>query len=320
MGFGVATVRMPGADVGGPRPGVPALVAGDSVIPLATALGGAAHDVPGSVRGLLDGPGDWWARLVDLEVAPGAGPGWVPAATVSFLPPLPDPTTIYMAGANYRDHIEEMTGAPVDPAYVVPYHFLAPAGALGGHRGVVRRPRGCEQLDWEVELAAVIGTRASNVDVERALDHVAGYSVANDVSLRDFALRPDLPLGVDWLRSKCYAGCLPMGPAIVPSEFVGDPQALRLSLSVNGAVVQDSTTALMVFSLAEQIAALSAIVPLLPGDIICTGTPAGVGFARGQFLEPGDTTVAEVEAVGTLESRIVGADDTRGGGPGARGS
>jgi 2-keto-4-pentenoate hydratase/2-oxohepta-3-ene-1,7-dioic acid hydratase in catechol pathway len=225
-----------------------------------------------------------------------------------------------MAGANYRDHIEEMTGAPVDPAYVVPYHFLAPAGALGGHRAVVHRPRGCQQLDWEVELAAVIGSRASSIDVGQALDHVAGYSVANDFSLRDFALRPDLPLGVDWLRSKCYSGCLPMGPAIVPSAFVGDPQALRLSLSVNGEVMQDSTTALMVFSLAEQIAALSAIVPLLPGDIVCTGTPAGVGFARGQFLEPGDVTVAEVEAIGKLQSRIVGPDDTRPGGRGARGS
>jgi 2-keto-4-pentenoate hydratase/2-oxohepta-3-ene-1,7-dioic acid hydratase in catechol pathway len=299
---------------------VPALVAGDAVIPLATALGASGRDGPASVRALLDGPGDWWARLGELDVVPGAGPGWVPVETVTFLPPLIDPPTIYMAGANYRDHIEEMTGAPVDPAYLVPYHFLAPAGALGGHGGVVHRPHGCEQLDWEVELAAVIGTRASNVEGEDALDHVAGYSVANDFSLRDFALRPDLPLGVDWLRSKCYFGCLPMGPAIVPSAFVDDPQTLKLSLSVNGAVMQDSTTALMVFSLAEQIAALSAIVPLLPGDIICTGTPAGVGFARDQFLEPGDVTVAEVEGIGTLESRIAGPDDTPHGGRGARGS
>jgi 2-keto-4-pentenoate hydratase/2-oxohepta-3-ene-1,7-dioic acid hydratase in catechol pathway len=318
MGFGVATVRMPGDDGVDEAAGVPALVVGERVIPVATALGGTAPGVPGSVRALLDSPGDWWGRLADLELDPESGSGWVPTADVTFLAPLLDPPTIYLAGANYRDHIEEMTGAPVDPSYVLPYHFLAPAGALGGHRGKVRRPRGCEQLDWEVELAAVIGTRASHVDVEHALDCVAGYSVANDFSLRDFALRPDLPLGVDWLRSKCYAGCLPMGPAIVPRAFVDDPQALTLSLSVNGAVMQDSTTALMVFSLAEQIAALSAIVPLLPGDIICTGTPAGVGFARGQFLDPGDVTVAEVERLGRLESSIVDHDDTTTDGCGAR--
>ena len=312
-------MHVPGADGNAPAVAVPAIVVGDAVVPLAALVGGiGSEEVPTSVRELLEAPGDWWARLADLGAEPDRGPGWFPAEDAIFLPPLPDPPTIYLAGANYRDHIEEMTGAPVDPAYVVPYHFLAPAGALGGHRGEVRRPVGCEQLDWEVELAAVIGTRASKVDIEHALECVAGYTVANDFSLRDFALRTDVPLGVDWLRSKCYSGCLPMGPAIVPSWLVGDPQALALSLSVNGTMMQDSTTALMLFSLAEQIVALSHIVPLLPGDIICTGTPAGVGFALGHFLEPGDVTVAEIEHLGRLESRIVGPDDAPTDGRGAR--
>jgi 2-keto-4-pentenoate hydratase/2-oxohepta-3-ene-1,7-dioic acid hydratase in catechol pathway len=291
------------------------------VITLAALFAGrGAHDVPTSVRELLVGPGDWWARLADLDAQPDGSPAWSPADDMTFLAPLPDPVTIYCAGANYRDHIEEMTGEAPDPAYVIPYHFLAPAGALGGHRGEVRRPRGCAQLDWEVELAAVIGTRASGVDADTALDCVAGYTVANDFSLRDFALRPELPLGVDWLRSKCYAGCLPMGPAIVPSSFIPDPQQLALTLSVNGTVMQDSTTAQMLFSLTEQIVALSHIVPLLPGDIISTGTPAGVGFARNEFLEPGDVTVAEIEHLGQLESRIVGPDDSPTDGRGARGT
>jgi 2-keto-4-pentenoate hydratase/2-oxohepta-3-ene-1,7-dioic acid hydratase in catechol pathway len=247
----------------------------------------------------------WWRRVDAADLHPAADKGWRSTADVQFLPPLPNPPTIYCAGANYRDHIEEMTGQEPDSAYALPYHFVSPAGALGGHRGAVCRPVGCSQLDWEVELAVVIGTRAENVAVGDALEHVAGYTVANDLSLRDFALRPEVPFGVDWLRSKSFAGCLPMGPTIVPRRFVPDPQDLSLSLSVNGEVMQDSTTASMLFSVAEQIAALSAIVPLLPGDVICTGTPAGVGFARGHFLEPGDVTVAEIERVGRLESTIV---------------
>jgi 2-keto-4-pentenoate hydratase/2-oxohepta-3-ene-1,7-dioic acid hydratase in catechol pathway len=312
----VATVRVPGQEGA-----APAMVVGDSVITLAALFAGSgAPDVPTSVRELLVGSGDWWARLADVDAHAERGPEWSRAEDVTFLPPLPDPGTIYCAGANYRDHIEEMTGEPPDPRYVIPYHFLAPAGALGGHRAEVRRPQGCTQLDWEVELAAVIGTRASGVDADSALDCVAGYTVANDFSLRDFALRPELPLGVDWLRSKCYSGCLPMGPAIVPSSSIPDPQELALTLSVNGKLMQDSTTALMLFSLTEQIVALSHIVPLLPGDIICTGTPAGVGFARNEFLEPGDVTVAEVEHVGRLESRIVGPGDSPMDGRGARGT
>ena len=167
------------------------------------------------------------------------------------------------------------------------------------------RPPGCTQLDWEIELAVVIGRRAEHVSLDAALEYVAGYTVANDLSMRDFAMRPDVPFGVDWIRSKGYAGCLPVGPTIIPSAFVPDPQRLSLSLSVNGEKMQDSSTALMLFSVAEQIVALSAIVPLLPGDLICTGTPAGVGFARGRFLEPGDVTVAEIEILGRLETRVV---------------
>jgi 2-keto-4-pentenoate hydratase/2-oxohepta-3-ene-1,7-dioic acid hydratase in catechol pathway len=321
VGFGVATVRMPGLEGAASAAGVPAIVVGDSVITLAALFAGSgAPDVPSSVRELLLAPGDWWARLADVDAEADRGPEWSRAEDATFLAPLPDPGAIYCAGANYRDHIEEMTGEPPDPGYVIPYHFLAPAGALGGHRDEVRRPQGCAQLDWEVELAAVIGTRASGVDAESALDCVAGYTVANDFSLRDFALRTDVPLGVDWLRSKCYSGCLPMGPAIVPSRFIPDPQQLALTLSVNGTVMQDSSTALMLFSLAEQIVALSHIVPLLPGDIICTGTPAGVGFARNQFLEPGDVTVAEIEHLGRLESRIVGPGDSPTDVRGARGT
>ena len=305
MSFGVATIRSPTIDGSGPR-GVPAVVVDDWVVALDALVGtGDGRAVPSSVLELLQDNDYWWSRIGAADLVPGEGNGWGQGADVAFLPPLPDPPTIYCAGANYRDHIEEMTGEAPNEAYAIPYHFLAPAAALGGHRGEVQRPSGCTQLDWEVELAVVIGRRAENVTVDVALEHVAGYAVANDLSMRDFALRPDVPFGVDWLRSKCYPGCLPLGPTIVPSAFVPDPQRLALTLSVNGELMQDSTTELMLFSVAEQIAALSHIVALSPGDLICTGTPAGVGFARGRFLESGDVMVAAIEGVGCLESRVV---------------
>jgi 2-keto-4-pentenoate hydratase/2-oxohepta-3-ene-1,7-dioic acid hydratase in catechol pathway len=168
----------------------------------------------------------------------------------------------------------------------------------------VRTPDGCTQLDWEIELAVVMGRRADHVSEADALDDVAGYTVANDLSMRDFALRPDTPFGVDWLRSKAYATCLPLGPAVVPARFVPDPQDLALRLWVGDELMQDSNTSEMLFGVAEQIAYLSEIVPLLPGDVISTGTPAGVGFARDRFLQPGEVVTAEIEHVGRLVNRI----------------
>jgi 2-keto-4-pentenoate hydratase/2-oxohepta-3-ene-1,7-dioic acid hydratase in catechol pathway len=168
----------------------------------------------------------------------------------------------------------------------------------------VRTPAGCTQLDWEIELAVVIGRRADRVREADALAHVAGYTVANDLSMRDFALRPDTPFGVDWLRSKAYATCLPVGPAVVPARFIADPQDLALRLWVGDDLMQDSTTAEMLFGVAEQIAHLSAIVPLLPGDLIATGTPAGVGFARNRFLTAGEVVTVDIERVGRLVNPI----------------
>ena len=122
--------------------------------------------------------------------------------------------------------------------------------------------------------------------------------------MRDFALRPDTPFGVDWLRSKAYATCLPLGPAVVPARSVPNPQDLALRLWVGDELMQDSNTSEMLFGVAEQIAYLSEIVPLLPGDVISTGTPAGVGFARGRFLQPGEIVTVEIDGVGRLVNRI----------------
>jgi 2-keto-4-pentenoate hydratase/2-oxohepta-3-ene-1,7-dioic acid hydratase in catechol pathway len=255
---------------------------------------------PGPAAGFLDLLPHWdaWCDAVERALA-GAPVESRAEADVEFLPPLVAPN-VYCAGANYVDHIEEMTGVRPTPGEGSPYHFVVPAGTLGAHGQAVRTPSGCTQLDWEIELAVVIGRRAENVRVADALAYVAGYTVADDVSMRDFAMRPDTPFGVDWLRSKGYAGCLPVGPAVVPARAVGDPQHLPMRLWVNDELMQDSNTQEMLFGVAEQIEFLSAVVPLLPGDVISTGTPAGVGFARGRFLCPGDVVVAEIGSVGRL--------------------
>jgi 2-keto-4-pentenoate hydratase/2-oxohepta-3-ene-1,7-dioic acid hydratase in catechol pathway len=266
-----------------------------------SALPGASADGPISVRGVLTDV-ERWTDTVTV-VLDGDLP-WRDAREVTFLPPVTDPSAIYCAGANYFDHLAEMGAGEVEKKDLSPFHFLTAPSAMVGHRATVRRPPGCVRLDWEIELAAVIGRRAWQVDVEDALDHVAGYTISNDVSARDYLDRRNPALGIDWLRHKSFATLLPIGPAVVPARFVGDPTELPLRLAVNGGTMQDSTTARMVFSLAEQIAALSQVTALLPGDILLTGTPAGTAAAHGRYLQPGDVMTAEIAGLGTLENTV----------------
>ena len=193
MTFSVATVVFPGgADA------VPAVVVAGRVSPLGGLLAeGDLASTPRSVRDLVSGGDEWWERIALACGEADPASTWVSVDDVWFVPPVPDPPTIYCAGANYTDHIEEMSRTAPGPTAGAPYHFLVPSGALGGHRQMVWRPPGCTQLDWEVELAVVIGRRAEHVLVGDALEYVAGYTVANDVSMRDFALRDDVPFGVE---------------------------------------------------------------------------------------------------------------------------
>lgn len=294
-GFGFCTVACPH----GPQPAV--LQAG-RVVELAAFPG-----PPGSVRELLADCGRWTdvvSEALERELP------WRPAEEVTFRPPVTDPSAIYCAGANYFDHLEEMgaggIAGPVNKADLTPFHFLTAPSAMAGHRADVHRPPGCEKLDWEVELVAVIGRRAWQVDEADALDHVAGWTIANDVSARDHLDRRNPALGIDWLRHKSFATLLPVGPAVVPSRFVGDPGGLGLRLLVNGVTMQDSTTAKMVFSPAEQVAALSRVTPLLPGDLVLTGTPAGTAAAHGRYLASGDVMTCEIAGLGVLENTVRG--------------
>ncbi|MEO7404465.1 MAG: fumarylacetoacetate hydrolase family protein, partial [Burkholderiales bacterium] len=242
--------------------------------------------------------------------------GGKPLASVRLLAPILYPGSIYCAGANYSDHVLEMAkmaNRPPDPnpkqQGAKSWHFIKPPrGTVVGPGAVVERPAGCQKLDWEIELVAVIGKEARNVSVERALDYVAGYTIACDVSARDLGRRSGTPetspFYYDWVAHKSFQGACPLGPWIVPAELIGDPQQLALKLWVNDVLKQDSNTSQMIFSTADQIAHLSARVTLYPGDIILTGTPAGVGAGRGEFLQPGDRVKLEIEKIGVLEHRI----------------
>jgi 2-keto-4-pentenoate hydratase/2-oxohepta-3-ene-1,7-dioic acid hydratase in catechol pathway len=239
-----------------------------------------------------------------------------PLARVKLLAPVLYPGAIFCAGANYRDHAEEMArvqGAPLEKDQrelgLSPWHFIKTArGSVVGPGAKVKLPAYSQMVDWEVELAAVIGRPAKNVTAERALDYVAGYTIANDLSARDAGRRPHLPdaspFKMDWLGQKCFDGSCPLGPWITPASAIPDPQALAMKLWVNDELMQDSRTSKMIFSTAEQIAQLSMRVTLSPGDLVLTGTPAGVGMARRRFLKAGDTVRLWIEGIGELRHTL----------------
>lgn len=242
----------------------------------------------------------------------------LPLDELDLLAPVPNPSAIYCCGANYTDHINEMRpmlkDLPTDIAERElvgdePWFLVSTVrGSLVGPGATVQKPRRSQRLDWEIELAVVIGTTARGVPVERALEHVAGYTICNDLSARDLSIRSEvhdaIPFRVDWTEHKCFDGSLPCGPWITPASQISDPQQLGLKLWVNDQLMQDSNTSQMVFSVQQQIAKLSANRTLYPGDIILTGTPAGVGAGRGTFLESGDTVRMAIEGIGELQHSI----------------
>jgi 2-keto-4-pentenoate hydratase/2-oxohepta-3-ene-1,7-dioic acid hydratase in catechol pathway len=255
-------------------------------------------------------------RLIDTDPRAFTAHG-VDREHITLLAPQQRPGAIYGAGANYRDHVEAMGRAfnmklVLDPKAegIDPWHFLKAGRAnLSGHRNDVPFPKNTSKLDWEAELAVVIGERASAVSVERALDHVAGYMCANDLSARDCLVRDlvdaNSPFRFDWIGHKCFTGSCPLGPVLTPAEFVDSPENLDIKLWLNDEVMQDSNTSNHLYNVAEQISYLSNRLELLPGDVILTGTPAGVGMERGVFLKPGDVMKVWITGLGELETRLV---------------
>jgi acylpyruvate hydrolase len=246
-------------------------------------------------------------RLRELERAAGAlaeqlrERGALHRADVVRLgPPVPDPQKIICLGLNYRDHAREAgLNAPSAPMF-----FAKFANSLIGPADQIVPPLTTEQVDYEAELAVVISTPARNVAAADALEHVAGLMAFNDVSARDLQMANNL-----WTGGKAIDTFGPCGPALVTLDEIADIQALALRTRVNGETVQDGNTSEMIFTVAETIAFLSQIMTLEPGDIIATGTPAGVGNGRSPklFLHAGDLVEVELEGVGTLRNKIAEA-------------
>jgi 2-keto-4-pentenoate hydratase/2-oxohepta-3-ene-1,7-dioic acid hydratase in catechol pathway len=245
------------------------------------------------------------------------------------LPPLLPPGQIFQAGANYRQHVLDLMSAadargdtsdglaPADRDRAraelddrleagEPFVFLGSTHAMVGALDDVILPADRSQPDWELELAAVIGRRARRVDHGHALEYVAGYTICNDVTVRDALNRPDARgLGIDWLAGKNSPTFLPTGPLFVPAVHAGDPSDLRITLKVNGQTMQDESTSDMVFDVAALIAFISNVAELLPGDLVLTGSPAGNGASHGVFLKPGDVMEGSITGLGTQRNRCV---------------
>jgi len=226
----------------------------------------------------------------------------------TLLPPLRWPRKVICAGVNYRKHMREM-GGEIPEAGWRPFFFLkAPTTSVIGPRDpIVISAAARARYDWEAELAVVIGVRGKNIDPERAGFHVAAYSVCNDITARGYHRRDAAPadaFSYDWFAAKSIEGSLPLGPGLTPAFLVPDAQDLRLRLWVNGELQQDESTADMVCPVTELIAAASEIVTLEPGDVIATGTPSGVGAARGLYLRGGDGVRVTIDGLGTLENTV----------------
>jgi 2-keto-4-pentenoate hydratase/2-oxohepta-3-ene-1,7-dioic acid hydratase in catechol pathway len=221
-----------------------------------------------------------------------------------LMAPLPSPRkNVVMLGVNYREHVDEGAKArSLDIKYPEhPVFFTKPATSVIGHLGKVIHHKSTERLDWEVELAAVLGKRGRDIPKDKAYDYIFGYTVCLDMTARDLQR-----IHGQWFKGKSLDTFCPIGPWIVHKSAVPDPQQLRLVCRVNGEVMQDGNTRDMIFDIATTIESLSKGMTLEPGDIISTGTPSGVGFARTPpvFLKPGDKVEGEVEGIGTLQVEV----------------
>jgi 2-keto-4-pentenoate hydratase/2-oxohepta-3-ene-1,7-dioic acid hydratase in catechol pathway len=275
------------------------------------------------------------SRILELigrvNAAGAVRPSWVvDLSSLKTLPPIMYPQTMLNMAVNYREHALEMGGAatsPTGPGAALPgtrsapgiwerqaadtrwnpYLFTKLPSAVIAAGESIQLPAGRGQIDWECELGVVIGARASRVAADRAHDHIFGYTIENDVS--DRGGRGDTRHGGDWLIAKSHDTFAPLGPFIVPKEFVPDPQKLKVTFKLNGQVMQAANTSLMIHTVFEQVSYASHILTLRPGDVIATGSPAGVGSARTPpiFLKAGDISECTYEGVGTLRNPVAGA-------------
>lgn len=311
---------------------VAGIVLGEKVFTLDALLNGAAAGPLAPGMSVFDLVCQWdqMSPTLDAVVAQAAKQDDLPGLgleEITLHAPIEQVRQIFCTGANYRTHVVHITlDMGVGPAGLSreelqkwaedmmderlangePYVFTKPVSVIAGPNDPLVLPGNTSKPDWELELAVVIGKGGHNIPLDQAMDHVAGYSIVNDVSARDLIPRKDYPqLGTDWLRAKGQPGFLPFGPYLVPAQFVPDPYNLKMELSVSGRLMQDESTADMMFDIARQIEYISRYAKLLPGDIICTGSPAGNGTHYNRFLQDGDLMVGTIEGLGAQTIRCV---------------
>ena len=256
-----------------------------------------AATAPGCMRTLLEQGGDG-LRTLAAAVKVGGRVGKLSEATV--LPPVTEPRKIVCVGLNYRDHAAESGVAiPRNPVLFSKY-----ATALIGHEAAIVLPAESQEVDYEAELVIVIGKKGRHLTPEAAWQHVAGYTIGHDVSARDWQLKKD---GKQWMVGKTFDTFAPCGPVLVTADEVPDPHDLRIRLRLNGQTMQDSNTKQMIFNVGEVVAYLSKVFTIEPGDLIFTGTPPGVGFARKPpvYLKGGDVVEVEIDGLGVLRNQVV---------------
>lgn len=291
------------------------LIAGDRIRPLAEQELGAT-----GLNDFLGAPD--WGRLEELT---GNEDAWLPLDSVILTAPV-EPRQVLQTGANYRTHVIDLVVAGLDKADPrtpeearewagkmmddrqangEPYFFIGLPACVVGDDVPLVLPAYSQKHDWELELAVVIGKEAFKVSREEALEHVAGYTVVNDITTRDLVFRRDMKeIGTDWYRGKNAPGFLPTGPFLVPAQFV-DPAKLKLRLELNGDVMQDATTDDLLFDIPALVSAASQNMPLLPGDLLLTGSPAGNGAHWGRLLRDGDVMTGSIQGLGTQVVRCV---------------
>jgi 2-keto-4-pentenoate hydratase/2-oxohepta-3-ene-1,7-dioic acid hydratase in catechol pathway len=296
---------------GSARPQAGVLV-GERVFPASTLVAAGDGIDTSSVLGLLQA---WGAvrdqlRTAVERIAPGDG---LALADLTLDAPILYPGVVLATGGNYADHLDEMAnkyGRPPLTKHKVAEPFFTlktSAHSAIGHKAPIRHPSFTSKLDYEAEIGVVIGAFVENIPEARAMEAIAGYTIINDLSARDYARRETLPnqMTHDWFGQKCFRDSMPMGPWLTPAEFVPDPYAMSIKLWVNDELRQNGSSRNMIYPLAEQISYLSRHITLRPGDVISTGCPSGVGVAQDKFLKPGDEIRIEVGHCGVLVNPVV---------------
>jgi 2-keto-4-pentenoate hydratase/2-oxohepta-3-ene-1,7-dioic acid hydratase in catechol pathway len=229
----------------------------------------------------------------------------VAGEAIELCPPVIYPNKLICAGANFYAHVREMGTQEIEKDKLKPFFFLKPPSTtMIGSGSVVPMPVGDPDLDWELELAVIIGRQCKNISIEQADDVIVGYCTTIDVTARRLQFAGPARFRMDWFSSKCQDGSCPAGPMIVPKEFIRDINDLGMRLQVNDTMKQFSSTADMIFSVHELVAAASHVCTLEPGDFVLTGTPHGVGHPRQDYLKVGDKLSASIDALGLLEVEI----------------